>query len=150
MAQYTPDGMLLKVLDEGEGGEEQQNPNGAPQRGDHGGAGNGQGSACGGPPFHVRVHGAMGGPDGACRCSTVREYDLDPPGPPNILNQLVAALHDTGLEGNPHDHQRHRPDARYPDRRNPHEIEDDDSDEEEDDAPQVKISPPIFKGLPRE
>ena len=42
MAQYTPDGTLLEVLDQGKGGEEQQNPSGAPQReGDSGGAGNG-------------------------------------------------------------------------------------------------------------
>ena len=37
MAQYTPNSTLLEVLDEGEG-EEQQNPDGTPQReGDHGG-----------------------------------------------------------------------------------------------------------------
>ena len=102
MAQYTPDGTLLEVLDEGKGGEEQQNPDGTLQReGDRGGAGNGQGSGCGRPPFHVRGCGAMGAPGGACRCSGVREYDLDPPRPPNILDQLVAALCDAGLEGNP-------------------------------------------------
>ena len=50
MAQYAPDGTLLEVLDEGEGEEEQQNPDGALQtEGDCGGAGNGQGSGCGGP-----------------------------------------------------------------------------------------------------
>ena len=52
-------------------------------------------------PISMRGRGGMGGPGGVCGCGSVREYDLDPPGPPNILNQLVAALHDTGLEANP-------------------------------------------------
>ena len=102
MAQYTPNNTLLEVLDEGEGGEEWQNPDGTPQReGDHGGVGNSQGNGYGGPPFHVRGHGAMGGPGDAHGCGGVREYDLDPPRPPNILDQLVAALCDASLEGNP-------------------------------------------------
>ena len=33
MAQYTPDGTSLEVLDEAKGEEEQQNPNSTPQRG---------------------------------------------------------------------------------------------------------------------
>ena len=48
MAQYAPSGTLLEVLDEGEGGEKQQNPYGAPQgEGDQVGAGNSQGSGFG-------------------------------------------------------------------------------------------------------
>ena len=57
MAQYTSDTTLLEVLDEGKGGEEQQNPNGALQEGDCRGVGNGQGGGCDRPPFHVRGHG---------------------------------------------------------------------------------------------
>ena len=49
----------------------------------------------------MRGHGAMGGPGGACTHGGIREYDPDPPRPPNIFNQSVAALCDTGLEGNP-------------------------------------------------
>ena len=100
MAQYTPDSTLLEVLDKGEGGEEQQNSDGTLQReGDCGGTGNTQGNGCGRPPFHVRGHGAMGGPSGAHGCSSIGEYDLDTPGQPNILNHLVAALQDASLEG---------------------------------------------------
>ena len=32
---------------------------------------------------------------------SLREYAPDPPGPPNILNQLVAALCDASLQANP-------------------------------------------------
>ena len=49
----------------------------------------------------MRGHSGRGGPGGACRHGGTREYDLEPPGPPNILDQLVAALHDASLEGNP-------------------------------------------------
>ena len=66
----------------------------------------------------------MGGPGGACRYGSIREYGPDPPGPPNILNQLVAAVCEAGLEGDPRCHRRCRLDARYPGRRNPHGIED--------------------------
>ena len=69
---------------------------------DHGGAGNGQGGGRGRPPHHVRGCGGMGGPGSACRCGGIREYDPDPPRPPNILNQLVATLHDASLQANPH------------------------------------------------
>ena len=52
MAQYAPDGTLLEVLDEGEEGEEQQNPKGTPPgEGDHGGAGNGQAVGMADPLF---------------------------------------------------------------------------------------------------
>ena len=102
MAQYTPDGTLLEVLDEGKQETEQQKPNGTPQReGDCGGTGNGQGDGDRSPPYHMRGCGGQGGPGGACECGGTREYDPDPPGLPNILDQLVAALHDASLEGNP-------------------------------------------------
>ena len=134
MAQYAPDGMLLEVLDKCKGEAKQQNPDGTLQReGDHGGAGNSQGDGHGRPPFHVKGHGTMGGPGGAHRHGSIREYDLDPPRPPNILDQLVATLCDASLEGTPQFHQWHRPDTRYPGRRNPHRIEEDNSDEEEED-----------------
>ena len=71
------------------------------REGDCGGTGNGQGNECGSPPYHMRGHSGQGGPGGARGCSSTREYDPDPPRPPNILNQLVAALRDAGLEGNP-------------------------------------------------
>ena len=95
---HAPDGTLLDILDEGKWKEE-QNPEDAPQgkESGHGGKGNG----CGGPAYHMRGHGRRGGPGGAHKCGGTRKYDLEPPGPTNILNQLVAALHDAGLEGNP-------------------------------------------------
>ena len=43
-------------------------------------------------------HRATGG---ACGCRSIEHYDPEPPGYANILDQLVAALCDTGLEGNP-------------------------------------------------
>ena len=96
---------MLEGPDEDKGGQEQQNPDGTLQReGDCGGAGNGQGSGHGRPPFHVRSHCAMGGPGGACRHGGIREYDPAPLGPPNIFDQLVADLCDVGLEGNPQCH----------------------------------------------
>ena len=103
MAQYTPDSTLLEVLDEGNEGDNMENLEGTLQGGedDHGGAGNGQGSGCGRPPHHVRGHGGMGGPGSAHGCGSIREYDPDPPRSPNVLNQLVAALHDASLQANP-------------------------------------------------
>ena len=151
MAQYAPDGTLLEVLDEGEEGEEQQNPESALQgeEEDCGGAGNGQGNGCSGPPYHMRGHSGQGVPGGARQHGSIRGYDLEPPIQPNILDQLVAAQCDAGLQANPTHQRRCRPDLRYPGRRNPHGIEDNNSDEEED-GPRVKIPPLIFKGLPRE
>ena len=71
----TPDASVIDIQDEGKQGEKQKAPKGEPG---HGGAG---GSACG--------------------CGSKGHYDPDPPRHVNILNQLVAALHDAGLEGNP-------------------------------------------------
>ena len=54
-------------------------------------------------PYHMRGRSGQGGPGapgGACGCSGAREYDPDPPRPPNILDHLVVALHDASLEGN--------------------------------------------------
>ena len=42
----------------------------------------------------------MGGPGGAHGCGSLEEYDQDPPRPPNILSESVAALHDAGLQAN--------------------------------------------------
>ena len=98
---------------------------------------------------HVRErgHGRMGGL--GCGCGGLRDYDPDPPGPPNILNQLVATLCDASLQANPQCLHRHRPDARYPGHRNPQGIGNNELDEQ-DDGPHIKIPPPIFKGLPGE
>ena len=69
---------MLEVLDEGNEGEELQNPEGALQgEGNCQGAGNGQGSGCG-RPHHVRGDGGMDGAGGVHRCSSIREYDLEP------------------------------------------------------------------------
>ena len=94
---------MLEVLDEGNEGDQLQNPEGALQGGEdgHGGKRNGQGSEHGGSPHYVRGCGGMDGPGGAHGCSGIREYDPDPPRPPNVLNQLVAALYDAGLQANP-------------------------------------------------
>ena len=113
-----------------------------PQQGEearHGGAGNGQGGGCGEAPLQLREqgHGRMGGLGGGCGHGGLRDYDPDPPGPPNILNQLVATLHDTSLQANPRCFCRHRLDVGYPDCRNPQGIGNDDSDEEEDNGPPV-------------
>ena len=45
--------------------------------------------------------GGRGTPGSTHGRSGTREYDLEPPGPANIVDQLVAALCDTSLEGNP-------------------------------------------------
>ena len=82
------------------------------------------------------------------RCSNVGEYDLYFPRQPNILDQLVTALHDAGLEANPRNQCRHGPDARHPGRRNPGIEDSNSSEEEEDDAPRVKIPPPYLKDSP--
>ena len=55
--------------------------------------------------------------------------------PPNPIDQLVAALHDAGLNTNPKCRKHHGCDP------------DSDSDDDERE-PIVKIPPPIFKGLP--
>ena len=49
----------------------------------------------------MRGCGGRGGPGGAHRHGGAREYNPEATRQPNILNQLVAALCDTGLEGNP-------------------------------------------------
>ena len=64
-------------------------------------------------------------------------YVPDPPGPPNPIDQLVAALHDAGLSTNPRCQRCHGLDP------------DPDSDDDGR-RPKVKIPPPIFKGLPGE
>ena len=93
----------------------------------------------------------MGRPGGACRCGGARGYDPDPPKLPNILNQLVATLHDTGLEGNPQCQFRHRPDARYPGRRILTELKIMILIKKKKMMhPESKYPPPIFKGLPGE
>ena len=96
---YAPDGTMLDITDEGEQGEEEQNPNGAPLGGEQ--SHRGTGDRCGRPPYHVRGCGGRGGLGGTHRCGGTGEYDLEPPKQPNILNQLEAALHNAGLEGNP-------------------------------------------------
>ena len=79
---------MLEVLDEGNEGDKQQNPedNLKGEENDCGGTSNGQGGGCGRPPHHVRGFGGMGGQGSACTCGDMREYNLDPPRPPNILN----------------------------------------------------------------
>ena len=152
MAWYTADGTLLEVLEEGVDGDEWENPKDTQQgeEAGHGGVGNGQDSGCGKAPLHVRGCGGMGGLGSGRGYSSLRDYDPDLPWPPNILDQLVAALHDTGLQANPWHLCRHRLDIKYPGCRNPQGIGNDKSDDGEDDGPHVKIPPLIFKGLPRE
>ena len=65
-------------------------------------------------------------------------YDPDFQGPPNPIDQLVAALRDTGLNTNPKHKRRHGLDPNS------------DSDSDGEPKPRVKIPPPIFKGLPGE
>ena len=49
----------------------------------------------------MRGHSRRGGPGGASGWGSSREYDPEHPRQADIVNQLVAALHDAGLEGNP-------------------------------------------------
>ena len=106
MVWYAPDSILLEVLEEGAEGDKQENLEDAQQgkeEAGHGGTGIGQGNGHSEAPLHVREqgHGRMGGLGSGQGCGGLRNYDLDPPGPPNILNQLVAILHDAGLQANP-------------------------------------------------
>ena len=65
-------------------------------------------------------------------------YNPDFLGPPNPIDQLVAALHDAGLNTAPKYCKCHGLDP------------DSDSDSDGKTRPRVKIPPPIFKGLPWE
>ena len=71
MAKFTPDSTLLEDLGEGEEGEELQSP---------------------------EEHSKNGEPGGTHRCGSSGEHGLDSPRSPNVFDQLVAALHDAGLE----------------------------------------------------
>ena len=81
-------------------------------------------------------------------------HPLDPlpPDPMDLLGNLVDALCDASLQANPGHRwryqqalQRHAQGGILPDPNlNP------DADSDDDDTPQVKIPPPIFKGLPGE
>ena len=95
---HTPDGTLLDILNEGKW-EEEQNPEGALQGEEDGCGGTGKGH--GRPPYNMRGCGGRGGLGVARGCSSTREYEPDPPRPSNVLEQLVAALCDADLEGNP-------------------------------------------------
>ena len=64
-------------------------------------------------------------------------YDPDFLGPPNPIDQLVAALPDAGLNTDPRCQRRHGLDP------------DQDSDDDGR-RPRIKIPPPIFKGSPGE
>ena len=64
-------------------------------------------------------------------------YIPDPPGPPNPIDQLVAALCDAGLSTNPR-RQRH------------HGLDPDPDSDDDGSRPRVRIPPTIFKGLPGE
>ena len=77
MAKSAPDGILLEVLGKGEEGEEGEEPQ-SPEE-----------------------HGRKGGPGGTHRRSGSIEHGLDSARPPNVLDQLVAVLHDAGLETHP-------------------------------------------------
>ena len=79
---YAPDGTLLEVLDDGKQEEEMEKPKGTP-KGEKGREGTG--TACGG----------KGGPS-ACRCGGAGEYEPDHLRLANVLEKLVAALHETG------------------------------------------------------
>ena len=70
-----------------------------------------------------------------CSCGG---YDPDFLGPPNPIDQLVVALHDAGLNTNPKCQKCHGLDP------------DSDSDSDDRSRPKVRITPPIFKGLPGE
>ena len=59
-------------------------------------------------------------------------------GPPYPIDQLVAPLHDAGLNTNSKCRKRHGLDP------------DSDSDSDGESRPRVRIPPPIFKGLPGE
>ena len=67
-----------------------------------------------------------------------RGYNPDFLGPPNPIDQLVAALHNAGLNTNPKCQKHHGLDP------------DSNSDSDGETRPRVKIPPPIFKGLPGE
>ena len=62
-------------------------------------------------------------------------YDPDFLGPPNPIDELVAALCDAGLNTNPKCWKCHGLDP------------DSDSDSDDGSRPRVRIPPPIFKGL---
>ena len=142
---YTPDARVTDILNKGEQGEENKNPEGNPKGEKCRGA---TGDGCSGPPYHMGSHGRRVQPGSTCICSGMREYDPETPGPPaNILDQLVAALCDAGLEGNPQHSQKWRWDAGYLGRRPPG-TNDSNLDDDGVETPQVKIPPPIFKGIP--
>ena len=102
---YAPDARVLDILNEGKQGEENKNPEGNP-KGEKGHGATVDG--CDGPPYYMGSHGRRVQPGSVCVHSGTREYDLEPPGPANILDQLVATLCDAGLEGNPQHSQKWR------------------------------------------
>ena len=62
--------------------EEEKAPAGDP-KGEEGCEATGKGY--GGPPYHMGSCGRRGEPGSTCRHNGTREYDLEPPGPANIL-----------------------------------------------------------------
>ena len=104
MAKYAPDGTLLEVLGKDEEEERLKNPE------DHDRNGSG--------------HGGRHGLSSTHGCSGIGTYEPDAPSPLNILDQLVAALHDAGLDAYLRHCCRQRSGTRHLSGRNPHEIED--------------------------
>ena len=74
----------------------------------------------------------------------------DPHGCTSSIDQLVAALHEAFMEGSPQHSSKKKRKARPFGRIGTDDDVDTDSEDEEDVKPQVKIPPPIFKGLPGE
>ena len=70
----------------------------------------------------------------------------------DLLGHLVDALCDAGLQANPTHCHRFQQAARWHAQgaNLPDPYQNPDSDLDDDDQPQVKITPPIFKGLPGE
>ena len=88
MAIRAPDGTLLESL--GEEVEEDRIPLDTPEGKD--------GGDCG---MSSPLCGGRGASVGMCRCGGIGGYAPDPPGPYNVIDQLVVALHDAGLNTNP-------------------------------------------------
>ena len=84
---------LLEILGEGE--ERPENP----EDHDHGKEDD---------TSHDHESGCSGGHGlgGTHRCSSIGTYGPDAPSPFNIIDQLVAALHNAGLDANPQHHRK--------------------------------------------
>ena len=82
-----------------------------------------------GEPSHGSASGSARRGDG------IKYYDPEPHGCAHILEQLVAALHEAGLEGDPQCSRKRKRGARHFGRRDTDDSGDSDSGDEEDSKP---------------